>query len=108
MSEPHLVNVCVLPHLCREGLVVAGEDHRPPAVEAVGDDGVGPVAVGWVEVDVGFDEKHELPALPEDLGELRETQVRRRQVEGCTCGSRPSAGTASGSATNSPTVDSAS
>ena len=71
----------VLPHLCGEGGVVASEDHGLAAAQALGDEGVGAVAGGGVESDVGFVEKHERTILDEDLGELSQAQVRGRQVK---------------------------
>ena len=60
---------------------MAGEDHGLTGSEAVGDEGVGAVAGGGVEADVGFVEKHERTILREDLGELSQAQVRGREVE---------------------------
>ena len=71
----------VLPHLLGEGGVVAGEDHGLARSESLGDEGVGAVARGGVEADVGFVEKHERTILGEDLGELSQAQVGGRQVK---------------------------
>ena len=71
----------VLPYLRSEAFVVAGEDHGMAATQALGHEGVGAVAGGGVEADVGFVEKHERTILDEDLGELSQPQVRGRQVE---------------------------
>lgn len=60
---------------------MAGEDHGPAGSEAVGDEGVGAVAGGGVEADVGLVEKNERTILGEDLGELSQAQVRGRQVQ---------------------------
>ena len=61
---------------------MASEDHGLTGSESLGDEGVGTVAGGGVEADVGLVEKYERAVLREDLGELGETQVRGGQVEG--------------------------
>ena len=60
---------------------MAGEDYGLAGAKSFGDEGVGAVAGGGVESDVGFVEKHERPVLSEDLGELSQAQVRGRQVK---------------------------
>ena len=60
---------------------MAGEDHGPAGSEAVGDEGVGAVAGGGVEADVGLVEEYERAVLGEDLGELGQAQVRGRKIQ---------------------------
>ena len=60
---------------------MAGEDHGLAGAQALGDEGVGAVAGGGVEADVGLVEEHERAMLGEDLGELGQAQVGGRKVE---------------------------